>query len=196
MSAAGKWPVFLPVAAVLYLLFAAFPGYYAPLGVLLDDGWVYMVNSLAASKWSGVVFTYGPLGYLLVPYDIGNNLAIAIAFQVSLHLIFALLIFASLRQAHSPFAIFLFAAGYLLANAMGLHQDYQLLIVIVLLVVVRTRFEVQERARDVGGLIAGCPCHKFNSAAATGSADRRRLFRWPALRAALRRWNLRYFTDR
>jgi hypothetical protein len=79
----------VPRALVLgYLLVMAFPGEYCPMRTGLDASWRYGLNQLARLPYRfgrDVVFTYGPLGYLLWPLDVGSNLADGLALRLILH---------------------------------------------------------------------------------------------------------------
>jgi len=141
---------------LLYLLLVLFPGHYAPIKGGLDESWVYEINHLSAeSKWTGVVFTYGPLGYLLYPRDLGHNLIVATIFQLLIHMLFAGLIFYYSWQIPSPITILFFVAGYTLAATLGLIYDYHLLIVFTLLVCLKFRsWPWQAGSAILSGLLA------------------------------------------
>ena len=57
-----------------------------PLSATLDRSWLSEINRLAGSPYAfgrDVVFTYGPLGYLFAPADVGAHLALAAAYRVA-----------------------------------------------------------------------------------------------------------------
>jgi len=76
-----------------YLVFIFCPyRYCVPLKDPVDSTWFFAVNYAAAHHLvigRDIFWTYGPLAYLLVPFDIGNNLAWALAAQTVLWVLFA-----------------------------------------------------------------------------------------------------------
>src|SRR5947208_837931 len=85
----SPWPArVLRGIAVAYILLVSFPGHYASLGWGLDASWIFGINYAVAHGLRfgrDVAFTYGPLGYLLFPLDLGGNLSHAIAFWLAAH---------------------------------------------------------------------------------------------------------------
>jgi hypothetical protein len=136
-----------------------FPGRYAAFGGPFEESWVYEINRLTAeSGWRGTAFSYGPLGFLLYPRDIGVNLLVAIGFYLFVHLLFAALISYHAIRAASRLSVFLFVAGYTLAAALGLQglgYEYHLLIVYGLLLAVRPKHQRAQFANAwSGGMLA------------------------------------------
>jgi hypothetical protein len=78
---------------VLYLLFITFQWPYPySIDVGLDPSWNYAINFLPNSGFifgRDVVFTYGPLGYLLTTSNIGQNVIYATIFWLFEQIIFA-----------------------------------------------------------------------------------------------------------
>ncbi|MCH2173023.1 hypothetical protein MK489_19770 [Myxococcota bacterium] len=123
----------LSALAVTLVLGVAFPGSYRPLATGLDPSVHYALNQLALSQHlfgRDVVFPYGPLGYLLTPLDLGDNLLRAIALWCVVHGLFALGILLAVRRGAGILQVFAFAFSYLLAFTLGLVYEYQLLAVI------------------------------------------------------------------
>jgi hypothetical protein len=88
-----RWALFL------YLCIALCPiRYLAPTDPVrygVDNTWMFALNYAAAHHLTigrDVFWTYGPLCYLLVPFNIGNNLARGLAFQGGLWAFFVLLL--------------------------------------------------------------------------------------------------------
>ena len=74
------------VVLLAYLALALFPGHYVPLGPGTDRSWMYALNRLVGSEFvhgRDVVFTYGPLGYLLWPSVMGSNLLYATVLRIA-----------------------------------------------------------------------------------------------------------------
>jgi hypothetical protein len=99
----------------------------------LDPSWTHAINLLPHSgfKWgTDVTFTWGPLGYLVHPQAVGNNLFRASLFWFVVQLAFAAVVFALVRRAASPWAAGVFVAGLAGATALGLQPDMHLLLVV------------------------------------------------------------------
>ena len=132
---------FYSVVAIAYLSIVLFPGNYVPLDVGLDPSWRYAVNYLPHSAHvfgRDVAFTYGPLGYFLVPLNIGSNLVQANLFHVLMHvlLILVLLDYALRRRRALPtvFVVVSFALAPLLGIGLSDQYEYSYLIVSCLLI--------------------------------------------------------------
>jgi hypothetical protein len=127
-----RWP-----AAVcwLVLILFLFPGVGSSLGRGLEPSWAYAVNALPfTDRLPGrdVAFTYGPLGWLFVPADIGRHLFFALFFWLCMHALFAVALARVLRRA-SSFGALVFS-GFLLASyTLGLGADYGLVLTLGLL---------------------------------------------------------------
>lgn len=68
----------------VWTLFVACPIRYWAIDDSVDNGWVFALNYGAAhglAMGRDLIWTTGPLGYLVFPMDLGNNLAQGLAFQ-------------------------------------------------------------------------------------------------------------------
>jgi len=80
-----RWALFLYLGLVLCPI-----RYCAPTNQgyrYIDNTWMFALNYAAAHHLAvgrDIVWTWGPLSYLLFPFDIGNNLARGLAFQAAL----------------------------------------------------------------------------------------------------------------
>jgi len=146
------------VRALLYLYVVAVvcPIRYWGLDFSIDNTWVYAVNLAAAHGWQGLVWTTGPLGYLVFPQDIGANFSHALEFQTvawaALAAVFADLFFVSgfrLRNLALFSAFFGLSAPLYWFNYMGL-DNLMLAAVLVLLTLARLR---GSQARFVAALL-------------------------------------------
>ena len=80
------------IALFSYVLLISCPIRYWPLESGIDGGWLFALNFAAAqgpAAASRMVFTMGPLTYLLCPQHIGGNLVHGLAFQAGLWLCLA-----------------------------------------------------------------------------------------------------------
>src|SRR5260370_1478143 len=132
---------FYSVLAIAYFSIVLFPGNYVPLDVGLDPSWRYAVNYLPHSAQvfgRDVAFTYGPLGYFLVPLNIGSNLLQASFFHALMHglLILTLLDYALRRRRALPtiFLVVSFALAPLLGIGLSDQYEYSYLIVSCVLI--------------------------------------------------------------
>lgn len=121
----------LPALLVsLYLLAAFMPVPYQSLRAGNDPSWDWAVNVLAGKQggWGGNrLYSYGPLGYLLYPFELGNNLPEAVAFQAAAHALLCLLVFLLLRD-RPPWASLLSGLGLVAASTVwGMEQELWLL---------------------------------------------------------------------
>ena len=120
--------------AVACLLVISFPGYFHAIDGGLDPSWTYAVNYLTQTDYvSGrdFVHTFGPLGYLLLPLNIGSNLSEAVAFRLAVHAVFAACLFFYAYRAATVWPVLAFAVGYAISMVVviTLEYSYQLLVV-------------------------------------------------------------------
>jgi len=98
---------------------------FAPIGPGgMDSGWRWAINhAWHADMVFGrdLVFTYGPLGHLVAPLDIGSNLSNALLFAVGLHLLMGLSVtLAWLRNRRlAPLALFTLMYAVAATNLLG-----------------------------------------------------------------------------
>ena len=102
----------------------------------LDSSHFFAINYFANNNiifGKDVIWTYGPLGFLLHPMDIGRNLGIAILFQISLWVIFsATIIYLALKRSVSTTQLSLFAVFLTISTATGLEIDYIISLLVIL----------------------------------------------------------------
>lgn len=126
----------IAIAAIwLTLVLFLFPGVGSTLGAGLDPSWAYAINAvphLDHLPGRDIVFTYGPLGWLLRPAAIGDNLSRVLLFRLAMHALFALALARGLRGIPIGQA-FTFAAFYLVGQQLGLGEESRLLITLALL---------------------------------------------------------------
>jgi len=75
------------VVLFVWTILIACPIRYWPVDDTVDNTWVFAMNYAATHGFAigrDLIWTTGPLGYLVFPMDIGNNLAHALAFQCAL----------------------------------------------------------------------------------------------------------------
>src|SRR5689334_18371342 len=81
----------LRTALVAYIALIAVVVRVHPVSAGLDASWAFGLNEAAAKGrifGRDLAFTYGPLGYLALPMDVGGNLARGVAAQVAVWLAF------------------------------------------------------------------------------------------------------------
>jgi hypothetical protein len=118
-------------ALVLFL----FPGVFNSLGVGIDASWAYAINALRTTdRLTGrdVAFTYGPLGWLLHPAAVSDNLELALRFRLLMQGLFAVALARALRGVSFARA-FTFACLFLAACLLSLAEEYRLVILLALL---------------------------------------------------------------
>jgi hypothetical protein len=122
-------------AAWLVAVLFTFPGFFNTLGVGLDPSWAWAINTLPyTGRLPGrdVVFTYGPLGWLLMPAAVQGNLMWAMGFQIVLHALFAVGLARALRGVPAGRGA-LFAGLWLASFMLGLSAESRLLLIVALL---------------------------------------------------------------
>lgn len=143
MDRIRPWIPRLVVGAILaYVGVATFPGLLRPISPGLDPSWVYGINQLPYTEFlfgRDVVFTYGPLGYLLVPLDIGSNLTQALVLWILAHVALLAIGVYHFRRHRNVWALAGFGAGYLLAGSFNLPEEYRMLVVLSALLTVRPK---------------------------------------------------------
>lgn len=114
--------LWIRLAIVLVLLFAAIPGPLPPGGSGLDASWIIGINAAHAQGFvfgRDIVWTYGPLGYLLFPMP---GLAAPLPAMLMALLPFGVFAFAVLRLCMAkgvrdwPFYVVILFAAWLLAG--------------------------------------------------------------------------------
>src|SRR5579863_9443239 len=99
------WRTLLRYLLFMYVVVVACPIRFWNLEPSVDNTWVYALNYAAAHGVTGLIWSTGPLGYLMFPQDIGNNLSHALLFQSIAWLVLAIV-----------FADLFFRSGYPLRN--------------------------------------------------------------------------------
>lgn len=125
--------------AVTYLAVATFPGDYRAIVPGLDPSWYYAINVLPSTPFrfgQDVVFTFGPLGYLLAPQDVGSNLLQAAVWWVLTQGALVALVVYHYRRHRRPAAVLAFVGAYTLAMVFALIFEYRILILLALMVTV------------------------------------------------------------
>src|SRR5580704_5749728 len=93
----------------------------------LDESWAWALNAVTQTGYifgKDVVFTYGPLGFLMSPRPLGHNFQWASCFAVCIRAIFAGLLGVLAFTARTRRGFVLFLAGIAVASAIGLWDEY------------------------------------------------------------------------
>ena len=142
----GRGPVRLLGPLVLFLAIVLFPGGFEPSCIGADGSAYFALNYLSQSGHRfgpDVVCVYGPLGFLLWPQDLGHNLIFGIIFRLAfLALLLSLMVTLVVRRSRAPptlTQVGVFALAYSTAVALGLPDEYQLLLVVLMLALVTQR---------------------------------------------------------
>jgi hypothetical protein len=141
-----------------YVSVATLPNLFVPLQPGLDESWIYAINRLPWSEFHfghDIVFTYGPLGYLLHPAPTGPGLPIATGFALLAQLTLASLILFAFRGNRDILPVLAFVVLSLAAIGMELLYEYRLLILVGLLLSVSPRDSVPWRISAVAAGVLG-----------------------------------------
>jgi hypothetical protein len=149
-----KWWAF--AVLVGWALIATFPNHFHSLSPGLDSSWGWAINFV--SSHPGLLhfgrdanFTYGPLGYLLEPYDLGRNLPIAVGFWTLIQVSFAAVLFGLFRRRRKVVLLAIFCVAFVSSRFLGFLYDYQVQIVILLLLLLSLEAEGLEAKSALGG---------------------------------------------
>lgn len=110
----------LPILLLIVLTFPSLTPWM--MGPGLDYSWMIGLNQSAHQGLvygREVVFTYGPLGFLAKPMDIGNNLAINVGFRLAIFALFWWACALHIRSCRRAWLGFLFAAAVGLSATNG-----------------------------------------------------------------------------
>ena len=72
---------------LLFIALISFPYRFSPIDTGLDPSWIFAINYFFDNNFifgRDVIWTYGPLGFLSYPLNVGVNLDMATGFQVCL----------------------------------------------------------------------------------------------------------------
>lgn len=112
----------LVLLLIIYAAIATFPRIQIiPMETGADPSWWYAINYIPNSNYlfgQDVVFTYGPLGYLLQTLDIGQNLVISNTFWIVLYVLFYAFLIYLLFKRKQFLPLSLFIIVYILSLAM------------------------------------------------------------------------------
>lgn len=111
---------------LVYIIVNAFNFHANPPGPGSDPSWVFSLNYVVNSNLAfgrDVVSTCGPLGFLIWPQSICNNVTIALICRLSIWLIFSgMLCFGAVKRLFSLDQLFLLSIAMILCGGIGL--DY------------------------------------------------------------------------
>ena len=127
------WRLLILIAFVM----VTFPPCFGVMGTGLDASWVIGLNEASSRHMvygRDIVFTYGPLGFMLIPLDLGSNLVHAILFRLGLHILWWTSVGMLLFRTRGFVATLLFAAASLLSGIQSapLDVNFQLAGVMIL----------------------------------------------------------------
>jgi hypothetical protein len=132
---------FYSILPIAYFAVVLFPGNYVALDAGLDPSWRYAINYLPHSAevfGRDVVFTYGPLGYFLVPLNVGSNLVYATLFHVLMHMLLVLILidyaFRRRRVAQTIFLVVSFSLAPLVGLGLSNEYEYSYLVLTAVLI--------------------------------------------------------------
>ena len=128
-SQPGRLLSFLAITGLLYAFICTFPGIYEPLAPGLDESWMFALNRLASFGpylfGRDTVFTYGPLGFILAPREVGSGTSLIVA-EVFWCLLQVLLFISAAWQLRGRLTtLLLFSSAYLILCALGLWLEYR-----------------------------------------------------------------------
>lgn len=147
------------VAIALYVAVATFTPWFPPVAPGLDLSWIYAINQIPHTEFrfgQDIVFTWGPLGYLIVPMNLGSNVVQSATLWVVTQIVIVAAIVYRYLIGRRIVPVVVFSLGYLITLAFGMSFDYRLLIVLGLLLTFTPREGPAWRvASPAAGFLAG-----------------------------------------
>jgi len=128
-SAHRRRQIQLVIGLVLVLLvgFTTLFGVYRPLGPPgIDPGWQWAANQAADAGLvfgRDIVFTYGPLAFLMVPLDVSSNLLVANIFLLAVQALFTVALAVLFVRDQRVSAVAAFAILFVIAHHQGLATE-------------------------------------------------------------------------
>lgn len=129
----------LPALAAIYLSLIGFSIHWTAVQPGLDESWMWAINAIQQYGHvfgQDVVFTYGPLGYLMRPKALGTHLGQAALFNIICQLLLGFSIYHLFRSTRNSLGSLLAFLGIAVAYALGLWDEYSHRLVLGLLLLV------------------------------------------------------------
>jgi hypothetical protein len=117
------------IVLIALVALLTFPGDFNPMAGGLDPSWMWGVNAFAAAglRWGrDLVFSYGPLGFIARPLDVGHNVLYATILRLCVHGVILGTVVLVFSRRRDPLPVLAFLAGFLVTVAWNLEFDYQL----------------------------------------------------------------------
>jgi hypothetical protein len=133
-----RW-TFVVYCAIAYVFVATFPGRLLIPQPGLDSSWAFAVNVIphfGRGFGSELAFTWGPLAHLAIPMDVNYNFLRALLFWTATQAIVVVVLIHRFQQDREPFPVLGFIVGYLIAYSFGAYFEYQVILVVGLLLTV------------------------------------------------------------
>jgi len=158
------------VALALLVAWLTFPGSRDTPGTGLDPSWVIGLNIFARPGirfGRDVIFTYGPLGYLVRPLDVGQHLLAGNLVRLGLYLVLFGFVALLLRGPRRP-GVLLFLAILPLVASLDRELDYEILGLAVLALTLGIVQGPRWLVVVAGALLGGLPLMKFGTGVCAG----------------------------
>lgn len=127
----------LIIAVLSYTFLVSAPVVTQPIGAPgIDSGWIWAFNIAAQEdiQWGrDIVFTYGPLAFLLVPLDVGANLILGNVFTLGVHALFGFSVIRIACFHRSVTSAVAFAVMFLVAYQQRPPMESMILATLVML---------------------------------------------------------------
>jgi hypothetical protein len=123
-------PRIATVLAVVAVAILTIPWSLTPIAGGLDPSWKWGLNAFSSTGvrfGRDLIFSYGPLGYLAQPLDIGHNLATAHLVHLVVHAAIFATVGVVLTRKWSLTPVWLFLATLTVWAAWDIEFDYRLL---------------------------------------------------------------------
>ena len=156
------------IVLLFFIAFISFPLTFNEILPGLDTSWSFALNyfNIAGIKFGkDVIFTFGPLGFLMYPQNIGNHVYLATFFWLTIWGIFIALIWRLFLRNIPKINLFIFMVFYILGYSTRLSADYLLCYLVLFMLAIAWRS--QEWVKSfIAAIIVTVVClfMKFSSA--------------------------------
>ena len=122
------------IGLYLFIVFLPFP---RAIDVGLDLSCLYGISRAAADKLifgQDIIFTYGPLGYLVSGVALEQNFWSVVVFRILVHLMLFLVSIAKLIKLKKNLQrIYLFISLLFIHLVVGVYTDYQIVLIVIII---------------------------------------------------------------
>ncbi|MEH2064109.1 MAG: hypothetical protein V7K50_17890 [Nostoc sp.] len=155
----------LILCSYIFLAFLPLP---VGVGVGLDPSWKYAISRAALEKFvfgKDIIFTYGPLGYLIHGSVLDQNFYVILLFRLIIELITFCISIATITNQKTKFHKILLSASIFFSYLFGLSIDYKIIFALLMILSwdnIINKKNIRLWALGLGSISGFCLLTKFN----------------------------------